>query len=259
MEENATVRDRERAEAMTVDVSGEQGAYLHGQARADYVRQLFGRIVPRYDLFNTLSTFGQDQHWRRMVVRLAAVPAGGRVLDVATGTGAVAFALADATPTAQVIGVDFCEPMLEAARAKLAPRGGRISFEWGDVLALPYADASFDAVTVSFGVRNFADIPCGLAEMYRVLKPGGRLVCLELTHVPSPLIRAGFNLYFYHVSPWLGTLLSGDRSAYTYLPHSLSTFPDADSLARLMGEAGFREVRYRRLNLGTIAIHLGIR
>lgn len=244
---------------METGVSGEQGARLSGQARAEYVQQLFGRIVPRYDLFNTLSTFGQDQRWRRMVVRLAAVPAGGRVLDVATGTGAVAFALAEATPSAQVVGVDFCEPMLDAARAKALRRGGRISFEVGDVLALPYSDASFDAVTVSFGVRNFADIPRGLAEMRRVLKPGGRLVCLELTHVPSPLIRAGFNLYFYRLSPWLGALLSGDLSAYTYLPHSLSTFPDADALAHLMGEAGFRDVRYRRLNLGTIAIHLGIR
>ena len=241
-------------------VSGEQGAHLTGAARADYVRQLFGRIVPRYDLFNTISTFGRDAAWRRLVVRLATPPAGGRVLDVATGTGGVAFALADRYPDAQIEGLDFTEAMIEAANARAAANPHpNLRFALGDVLALPYPDASFDAVTVSFGVRNFADIPRGLAETRRVLKPGGRLVCLELTHAQSPLIRAGFNLYFFRISPLIGTLLSGDRDAYSYLPHSLTTFPDAPTLARLMLDAGLREVRYRLLNLGTIAIHTGIR
>lgn len=244
---------------MFTSLSGEQGAQLTGQARADYVRQMFGRIVPRYDLFNTVSTFGQDQRWRRMVVALAAVPPEGSVLDVATGTGAVAFALAGATPSARVTGVDFCEPMIATAREKAARHTGHLAFEVGDVLSLPYADQTFDAVTVSFGVRNFADLPRGLAEMRRVLKPGGRFVCLELTHVSSPLVRFGFNLYFYTFAPWLGALLSGDRAAYAYLPASLTVFPDADQLARMMQDAGLRQVRYRRLNLGTIAIHMGVR
>lgn len=245
---------------MPTAVSGEQGAHLTGAERADYVRQLFSRIVPRYDLFNTVSTFGQDARWRRMVVRLAALPPGGSALDVATGTGAVAFALAETTPTAAVIGADFCEPMIDAARQKAAAgRAGHLTFEVGDVLSLPYTDETFDCVTVSFGVRNFSDIPRGLAEMRRVLKPGGRFVCLELTHARSPLIRLGFDLYFYRISPLIGTLLSGDRAAYTYLPHSLTTFPDADTLARMIGDAGFRRARYRLLNFGTIAIHMGVR
>lgn len=241
-------------------VSGEQGAHLSGAARAEYVRQLFGRIVPRYDLFNTISTFGQDARWRRMVVRLAAPPTGGRTLDVATGTGGVAFALADRYPEAEIEGLDFTTAMIEAANARAAVNPHRnLRFTVGDVLALPYPDESFHAVTVSFGVRNFADIPRGLTEMRRVLKPGGRLVCLELTHAQSPLIRLGFNLYFYRISPLIGTLLSGDRDAYNYLPHSLTTFPDAPALAGMMLDAGLREVRYRLLNLGTIAIHTGVR
>lgn len=251
---------------MTTEMSGRQGAQLTGAARAEYVRALFGRIVPRYDLFNTLSTLGQDRRWRRMVVERAAVPANGQALDVATGTGAVAFALARRTPSATVIGLDFCAPMIEAAGLNAVRRTGIArgistapSFKVGDVLALPYDDGRFDAVTISFGLRNVADIPGALAEMARVLKPGGRLVCLELTRVRSPLVRIPFQFYFYRLSPLLGTLLSGDRAAYTYLPHSLTQFPDAEALAQLMRDAGLRQVRFRRLNLGTIAIHTGIR
>jgi demethylmenaquinone methyltransferase/2-methoxy-6-polyprenyl-1,4-benzoquinol methylase len=178
----------------------------------------------------------------------------------------VAFALARQSPTAQVAGLDFCEPMIQAARVKATERTGIAkglttspTFVVGDVLDLPYPDESFDAVTISFGIRNVSDIPRGLREMRRVLKPAGRLVCLELTHAESALIRIPFHLYFYRFSPLLGALLSGDRDAYTYLPNSLTNFPDAKTLGRMMGEAGFRQVRYRRLNFGTIAIHLAIR
>ncbi len=229
------------------------------------MRSLFARIVPRYDLFNSLSTFGQDRRWRRMVANVAAVPAGGRALDVATGTGAVAFALARRTPRARIDGLDFCEPMIVAAQAQAAARSGFArgldavpSFLVGDALRLRYADESFDAVTISFGMRNLADLQRGLHEMRRVLKPGGRLVCLELTHARSAVIRLPFNLYFFYFAPLLGALLSGDRAAYTYLPHSLTSFPDAGALGEMMAGAGFRQVRYRLLNFGTIAIHVAI-
>jgi demethylmenaquinone methyltransferase/2-methoxy-6-polyprenyl-1,4-benzoquinol methylase len=245
---------------------GEYGAQLTGQARAEYVRSLFARIVPRYDLFNTLSTFGQDRRWRRILVRLAAVPAFGRVLDVATGTGAVAFALARQTPSAHVEALDFCAPMIDRAQTLAETRTGIAAgiaavptFVVGDILALPYNDNAFDAVTISFGIRNVADIPRALSEIHRVLKPDGRFVCLELTHPRSPLIRIPFHFYFYRLSPLLGALLSGDRDAYTYLPHSLTQFPDAARLAQMMREAGFTLVRHRALNLGTIAIHRGLK
>lgn len=247
-------------------IEGEQGARLTGQARAEYVRSLFGRIVPQYDLFNSLSTFGQDRRWRRMVVSQAAVPAGGHVLDVATGTGAVAFALARRTPTATVVGLDFCLPMIERARQLGAERTGIArgvtsppTFVEGDILNLPYSDATFDAVTISFGLRNVADIPRALSEIHRVIRPGGRFVCLELTHPRSALVRVPFHLYFFKLSPLLGALLSGDRAAYTYLPHSLTSFPDAPTLAGMLRQAGFTRVRHKRLNLGTIAIHRGVK
>ena len=251
---------------MSRQVAGDQGAHLTGAARAEYVRSLFARIVPRYDLFNTLSTFGQDRRWRQLVVDAAEVPADGRAIDVATGTGAVAFALSRQTPTARIEGLDFCEPMIVAAQAQAVARSGFAkdldavpSFAVGDALRLRSSDDVFDAVTISFGMRNLADVPRGLREMWRVLKPGGRLVCLELTHARHAFIRMPFNIYFFYIAPLLGALLSGDRDAYTYLPHSLTSFPDADALGRLMTEAGFSQVRYRLLNFGTIAIHVAVK
>ncbi len=251
---------------MSSQVPGDRGAFLSGTARAEYVRSLFARIVPRYDLFNTLSTFGQDRRWRELVARTTDVPAGGRALDVATGTGAVAFALARRAPSARIDGLDFCEPMIVAAQAQAAARRGFADglqavpvFVVGDALRLPYATGGFDAVTISFGMRNLSDLPGGLHEMWRVLKPGGRLVCLELTHPRSALVRLPFNFYFFHIAPLLGAVLSGDRDAYLYLPHSLTSFPDADALGEMMVEAGFSRARYRLLNFGTIAIHLAVK
>ncbi len=241
-------------------IGGAEGARLTGTARGEYVREMFARIVPRYDLFNTVSTFGQDRRWRKLAVQQARIRPGGTALDVGTGTGEIAFALAQATPDSKIIGLDFCAPMIEEAQHKAAGRSGaRPTFIVGDALNLPFPDASFDAVTSAFTIRNVADIERAFTETYRVLKPGGRVVCLEMSHARSSLVRLGFNLYFNNIAPLLGAALSGDKDAYTYLPHSLKSFPDATSLANIMRGVGFRDVRFRRLNLGTVACHVGVK
>jgi len=235
------------------------------------VRAMFGRIARRYDLMNRLMTGGRDGAWRRLAVRRAldGVTPGARVLDLATGTGDLALALA-AEGAREVVGVDFAPPMLRAAAAKSVPglpvstSGGAtvdrpLSPVWivADALRLPFADASFDACTVAFGLRNMADYEAALREMGRVLRPGGRFVCLELTPYRRPLLRAVFGWYFSRIVPLVGGTLSGDREAYRYLPSSVAAFPDADTLAAMMGQSGLNDVSYRLLGGGTVAIHAG--
>lgn len=233
---------------------------IAGPDRAAYVEDMFGRIAPRYDLLNRVMTLGMDRRWRAITVAETRLPRGGRALDVATGTGDLAYLLARvAGPDGQVIGVDFTEPMLELARLKAHPGEPVPGFQHADALNLPFPDGGFDAVTIGFGLRNVADLPRALAEMHRVLRPGGRMACLEVTKPRYPLLAAGFYAYFENVVPLLGALLNGSREAYTYLPSSLRPFPDAPALRKLMLGAGFRSVHMRLLNLGTIAIHVGVR
>ena len=229
-------------------------------ARAAYVRELFNRIAPRYDLLNRVMTGGRDRRWRAITVAETRLPRGGTALDVATGTGDLALALARvAGPGGRVVGIDFAEAMLEVARRKAHQRGVTVEFRHADALDLPFPNASFDAVTIGFGLRNVSDIPRALTEMARVLRPGGRLACLEVTKPRVPLLAAGFYTYFDHVVPLLGAVLSPSREAYTYLPCSLRPFPDAPLLRHMMLEAGFRRVHLRLLNFGTIAVHVGLR
>lgn len=229
------------------------------------VREMFGRIVPRYDVMNRLMTGGRDAAWRRLAVREALAGRRAdtaRVLDVATGTGDLAFALA-AGGAASVVGTDFARPMLDAAagKSKAAHAGdgsaGRVRWIVGDALALPFPDAAFDACTVAFGLRNMADYGAALREMGRVLRPGGRLVCLELTPYPRPVLGTLFGWYFARVVPLVGGLLSGDRDAYRYLPTSVAAFPTASALAALFANAGFADVSFRLLGGGTVALHVG--
>jgi len=229
--------------------------------KAAYVSQTFARIVPRYDLMNRLMTGGRDQAWRRQVARLAALPPGGRVLDVATGTGDIALALARHYPGAQVVGADFSLKMIHAGRSKFAAAGleSRVSLVTGDALRLPFSDDSFDAVTTGFALRNVTDVPRTFAEMYRLVKPGGRVVCLEISRPTLPLFRPLFNFYFYRVVPWLGGLISGHRDAYAYLPSSLTGFLTPEEIKAVMQEVGWRRVRYRRLMVGTVAMHVGVK
>ena len=218
------------------------------------VQRMFGRIARRYDLMNRLMTGGQDERWRRKTVRHVLEAGTGRLLDVATGTGDLAIALANGGAR-QVIGLDFAAPMIERAEAKRHGRGD-LQFLIGDAMALPFENGAFDGCTVSFGLRNMPDYLAALTEMGRVIKPGGRLVCLELTPYRTPVLGALFNWYFERVVPIVGGLVSGDRAAYRYLPASVGAFPDADSLANLMKRASFSRVEVERVGGGTVAIHI---
>jgi demethylmenaquinone methyltransferase/2-methoxy-6-polyprenyl-1,4-benzoquinol methylase len=220
-----------------------------GTLPADGVRTMFDRIAPVYDLMNRAMTLGLDQRWRRLTVR-AAVRPGDRVLDACCGTGDLAVA-ARAAGAAEVVGLDFSEPMLERARRK-APE-----LEWvrGDLLALPFGDGSFDAATVGFGVRNVEDLERGLAELARVLRPGGRLAILEITR-PRGLLKPFYRLWFDVLIPLAGKVLPGGK-AYTYLPASVRRFPGPEELAALVGARGFDAVGYRLLAGGIVALHVG--
>jgi demethylmenaquinone methyltransferase/2-methoxy-6-polyprenyl-1,4-benzoquinol methylase len=209
------------------------------------VAAMFGRIAQRYDLMNTLMTLGQDRAWRAAVADQVPRNAG-RVLDVGTGTGKLARAIAERLPQARVVGVDFAMPMLRAGRA---PRPVA-----ADGLALPFADASFDALVSGFSVRNFADVRRGLAEQARVLRPGGWLVVLEITPGPTGRLRWPFRLYFRGLVPLLGGLIAGDAAAYTYLPESAAAFLDPEGLGRLLCDLGLIDVQVRRLALGSVAV-----
>ncbi len=227
------------------------------EAKARKVRAMFGEIAPRYDLLNRLLSGGVDQRWRRLAVRLATEKAPRRILDVATGTGDVALLLKRARPTAEVVGGDFTPQMLELARAKATRAGVDVRFVEADALALPFADASFDAITVAFGFRNFADYERGLAEFFRVLAPGGRAVILEFPPPPKGFLGRVYRFYFGSVLPWIGGVISGKPEAYRYLPNSVARFPEPERLAEMMRAAGFAKVRWRLLSGGIAAVHVG--
>lgn len=215
------------------------------------VRAMFSGIAPRYALMNTLMTFGLDGWWRRAAARLAE-PAGARVLDVGAGSGDLARAVLRAGAR-QVVALDFTLPML--ARAC---RAGGPACVGGDALALPFSDASFDRVVSGMTLRNLADLPRAFAEMRRVLRPGGRIALLELTHPPAWAAPA-FWLYFGGYVPLLGAVVARAPAAYRYLPASLRRFPDAEQLANLLRQAGFTAVRFYRLFPGAVAVHVAER
>jgi demethylmenaquinone methyltransferase/2-methoxy-6-polyprenyl-1,4-benzoquinol methylase len=220
-----------------------------GRLPAESVQRMFDRIAPVYDAMNRVMTAGLDQRWRRATVR-AAVREGDHVLDACCGTGDLAVAAWKAG-AGHVIGLDFSERMLERARRK-APE-----LEWvqGDVLALPFGDASFDAAVVGFGVRNVEDLEAALGELRRVLRTGGRLGILEITTPRGPL-EPFYKLWFDRLVPLLGRLLPGG-DAYAYLPASVRRFPEPEALAELLGSCGFEAVRFRRFAGGIVALHVG--
>ena len=227
---------------------------------ATQVRGMFDRIAGVYDLMNTAMTAGLHHGWRERAADRAELGPGDVALDACCGTGDLAFELARRVePTGRVIGSDFSEQMLDLARRKAAERGTEsVRFEFGDALALSYDDETFDAVTVGFGVRNLADLDRGIGELTRVLKPGGRLVILEITNPRRPPLSTFFSLWFDRVVPLLGTL-AGDHDAYTYLPESVKRFPPPEGLAMTMDRAGLEGIRYTVLAGGIIAIHSGVK
>ena len=226
---------------------------------AGEVRGMFDRISGVYDLMNSAMTVGMHHRWRARAVDIAAVDAGDDALDVCCGTGDLTLELARRVgPAGTVVGSDFSERMLELAREKNpGPAAAAPKFEWGDALELPYEDASFDVVTVGFGIRNLAQLDRGIAEMTRVLRPGGRLMILEITQPQRPPLSTFFSVWFDRLVPLIGTL-AGDRDAYSYLPESVKRFPPPEGLAELMDRAGgLTSIRWTVLAGGIIAIHSG--
>jgi demethylmenaquinone methyltransferase/2-methoxy-6-polyprenyl-1,4-benzoquinol methylase len=225
-----------------------------------FVREMFARIAPRYDLTNRMMTGGLDERWRRRAISLLAPAPGARVLDLCCGTGDLVLGLLKREPTLAVTGIDFCPPMLDRARERLAKAGrGTVQFVEGDVMAMPFDDASFDGATMGFSLRNVVDVDAALREIARVLRPGARFVNLDVSKAPNKRLKRLFDVYFYGIVPWLGGIVGGSPEAYRYLPNSLTHHPDAPELRERFTRAGFAEAGYLPLMGGTIAIHYGRR
>jgi demethylmenaquinone methyltransferase / 2-methoxy-6-polyprenyl-1,4-benzoquinol methylase len=218
---------------------------------------MFDRIAGRYDAMNSVMSAGLHHRWRARTVDLAGVRPGASALDVCCGTGDLALELRHRVGAAgRVVGLDFSTPMLALAEQKAAADGSAVEWVQGNALELPFADATFDAATVGFGIRNVADLERGIEEMARVVRPGGRVAILEITTPQRPPLKWFYSVWFDHLVPVLGTI-AGDRDAYTYLPDSVRRFPAAPELAGMMHGAGLRNVRYVILAGGIVAIHHG--
>ncbi len=229
-----------------------------GTLEEPQVRAMFDRIAGVYDRMNSIMTAGLHHRWRARAADLAGIGPGDRVLDVACGTGDLALELARRVgPTGEVVGCDFSERMLELARRKAADLPS-VRFEWANALELPYEDASFAAATVGFGARNFSDLERGLSELARVVRPGGRVVVLEITTPRRRPLSTFYRLWFDRIVPTLGRF-AGDSDAYTYLPSSVRRFPGPDALAEMMARCGLSDIRYVLTAGGIIAIHAGRR
>jgi demethylmenaquinone methyltransferase / 2-methoxy-6-polyprenyl-1,4-benzoquinol methylase len=226
------------------------------EEHARRVREMFAHISPRYDFLNHLLSGNVDKRWRRRIVRKIGpmLPPNAQVLDVGCGTGDLSIELFERT-AARVVGIDFCRPMLELAREKAS----QLRFVEGDALRLPFADASFDAITIGFALRNLSSVSEGLTELRRVLKPDAPIAILEFSQPTVPGVRQLVRLYYSRLLPWIGGRLSGSRNAYEYLPDSISKFPNQKALAGMMRAAGFAGIEFENLSGGIAALHFGRR
>lgn len=224
--------------------------------KSAYVRSMFDRIAPRYDLLNSVLSVGIHHSWRTFATRCAALEAGNAVLDVCTGTGDWAVLLRESVgPEGLVVGLDFSMPMLRSGDAKF--RGAGVPRTQGDASRLPFQTNTFDAVTVAFGIRNVAEVDLAFSEFARVLKPGGRMVCLEFAEPKPGLLHTLYKGYSRHILPKIGNAVSGSSEAYKYLPESVERFRTREQLAQDMRDAGFSAVRYVDLSLGIVCVHVG--
>ena len=230
-------------------------ADLQGKERAAYVQEMFARIAGRYDLMNRLMTFGQDMRWRRFVIKEANLPPGGRLLDIATGTGDIAYEGKRQHPQIQAVGGDFTIEMMQAG--KRSPARRHLQWVGADTLSLPFARDTFDAVTSGFLMRNVVDVPGALREQFRVTRPGGRVVILESSPPKSNLLKPLVGIHLTYVIPFLGRLVTGEADAYRYLPSTTRRFRNPGALAVTMRDVGFVNVRYYLFMFGTIAVHVG--
>ena len=227
--------------------------------KAGMVRGVFTRVASKYDVMNDLMSGGVHRLWKDAMMDWLAPRPGQRLLDVAGGTGDVAFRFLKRAKGAQAVVLDLTEPMLVSGRqrAEADRLAERLSWVVGDAMDLPFAANTFDAYTISFGIRNVTRISDALAEAYRVVKPGGRLMVLEFSRVPNDLLQKAYDLYSFNIIPVMGQIVAGDRASYQYLVESIRKFPDQDAFANLIRQAGFEQVSYRNLTMGVAALHSG--
>ncbi|SHI83504.1 2-octaprenyl-6-methoxy-1,4-benzoquinone methylase [Palleronia salina] len=227
--------------------------------KAGRVHGVFSSVASKYDVMNDVMSVGIHRLWKDAMMDWLAPRPGQRLLDVAGGTGDIAFRFLGRAPGASAVVLDLTEPMLVEGRkrAEAEALGDKLDWVVGDAMALPFDDNSFDTYTISFGIRNVTRIPDALSEAFRVLKPGGRLMVLEFSQIPNDMMQRIYDLYSFNIIPRMGQVIAGDRDSYQYLVESIRRFPDQETFANMIGDAGFEQVRYRNLSMGIAALHSG--